>query len=60
MASQVQFSEKKLLWMGKYIQPRNMFGKLTSLLKVCLTSGDLISAAITPFVVGSRGRGIES
>ena len=60
MAPQLYFSEKNFSQMGKCIQSRNMFGKLSNLLKVCLTFCDLISAAITPFAVGSGGRGIEN
>ena len=59
MYSLVLFSENKLPRMGKYIQPKRVFGKLSSSLTFCLTLEDLLFVDISPFTVGSEGAGIE-
>ena len=46
--------------MGKYIQPKRMFGKLSSSLTFCHTFDDLLFVDISPFAVGSGGTGIEN
>ena len=60
MYSQVFFHENKLLRMGKYIQPRRVFGKLSNSLTFCETFDDLIFVDISPFAVALGGTVIEN
>ena len=60
MYSLVFFSENKRSRMGKYIQPKRVFGKLSSSLTHCLTFHDLLFVDICPFTVGSGGTGLEN
>ena len=46
--------------MGKYIQPRKVFGKLSNSLTFCETFDDLIFVDIYPFSVASGGTVIEN
>ena len=51
MYSIVFFSENKLPRMGKYIQLKRVFGKLSSPLTFCLTFDNLLFVDTSPFVV---------
>ena len=54
------FSENKLPRMGEYIQPKRVFGELSSSLTFCLTFDDSLFVDISPLAVGSGGTGIEN
>ena len=45
--------------MGKYIQPKGVFGKLSTSLTFCVTFDDLLFVDISPFAVGSGGTVIK-
>ena len=46
--------------MGKYIQPKTVFGKLSNSLTFCVTFDDLLFVDVFPFAVGSGGTVIEN
>ena len=46
--------------MGKYIQPKGVFGKLSNSLTFYVTFDELLFIDISPFVVGSGGTVIEN
>ena len=46
--------------MGKYIQPKGVFGKLSNSLTFCVTFDNLLFVDISPFAVGSEGTVIEN
>ena len=54
------FFENKLSRMGKYIQPKRVFGKLSNSLSFCVTSHHLLFVDISPFAVASGGTVIEN
>ena len=56
----VFFHENKLSQMGKYIQPKRVFGKLCIFLTFCVTFDDLIFVDISPFAVASGVTVIEN
>ena len=60
MYSLVFFHENKLSRMGKYIQPKRVFGKLSNSLTFCVTFDDILFVDISPFAVTSGGRVIEN
>ena len=54
------FHENKLSRMGKFIQPKRAFWKLSNFLTFCVTFDDLLFIDISPFAVASEGKVIEN